>query len=118
MIIYIFLKLKQFSPKINNHFKQMNNITNLELYNLNKDNYTKLSELFCSNHGNFFNDTFSCDCDIAFFTANCSVKGMDAWGKGWTAIQVMFSIIFTLYSLINTGYFIKNIRSVNTILLI
>lgn len=77
------------------------------------NNKTFLSIELCNNNGNVLISnisTFICDCDIGYFNSDCSLSGFNVWGKGWTSIQVIFGIIYGVYSIILLFYYIKQIR--------
>jgi hypothetical protein len=67
------------------------------------------SRIFCSNNG-FFNDNFLCECDIAYFGFSCEHSGLIYWGKGWTTIQVLFSIFYVILSFMTWNYLRKTLE--------
>lgn len=76
-------------------------------------NYTFLSDFFCSGFGNFLNTTKSCACDIGYFDIDCSISGLEYWGKGFTAFQVIFAIAFAILFLVNLWHFVDAIIDEN-----
>jgi hypothetical protein len=67
------------------------------------------SRIFCSNNG-FFKDNFLCECDIAFFGYSCEHSGIIYWGKGWTAIQVIFSLFYVILTFLTWNYLRKSLK--------
>lgn len=73
-------------------------------------NFTFLSQKLCSSNGYFQTETITCDCDVGYFEYNCSVNGYTYWQNGWTALQVIFSIIYFIISAYMINYFVKAIK--------
>ena len=85
--------------------------TKLILSNMNlnqKSDILYLSEVFCNDQGTFLDSKMICDCDIAYFGSHCQVPGRKFWGGGWTALQVIMTLFFVIFSIATWKNFRKN----------
>ena len=70
-------------------------------------NFKELAEVFCKNNGTFNTVALECNCDMGYFGISCSKSGLDIWGGWWTALQVVFTIMFGFMTII-LGFQMKN----------
>jgi len=85
--------------------------TNFIFSNMNlnqKSDILYLSEVFCNDQGTFYDSKMTCDCDIAYFGPHCQDPGRKFWGGGWTALQVIMSLFFVIFSITTWKNFRKN----------
>jgi hypothetical protein len=83
-----------------------------------KDDLELMSNMFCHAKGNYKNNPTMnipiCVCDIGFFGTTCHKTGLDYyWGSGWTAIQILFTIAYSIITIITWVYFRKNLEKVD-----
>jgi hypothetical protein len=86
------------------------NLTNI---NFSKFDQTLFSKQLCNGNGFFANSTKECKCDIGYFDVDCSFEGKVIWKKGWTAIQVIFSIIYAILFIFIVINFYSDIKEEN-----
>ncbi len=93
----------------------------LTLYPSKSSDQEFLAQLFCLNRGNYNYDTKlsphsqHCACDIGFFGNSCQTTGLDYWGRGWTSIQVLFTMAYCIITIIMWVYFKRSIEKVTLI---
>jgi hypothetical protein len=105
---------------LNDMFELSINITGMNTQKLNpsKSNDQEfLSDIFCLNRGayNLLNTTpptHNCKCDIGFFGNSCQTSGLNYWGRGWTSMQVIFSMIYCIITIITWVYFKRSLEKV------
>jgi hypothetical protein len=78
----------------------------------NNNDILYMSNLYCNGHGDYTSPE-SCDCDMGFFGKYCEFNGVSLWGNGWTFLQVLVAIIYTIIAIITWIYFIRTINLVN-----
>jgi hypothetical protein len=84
-----------------------------------KEDQEFMSNMYCHGRGNYRNNTplftHECVCDIGFFGTTCHQTGLEYhWGTGWTAMQILFTIAYSIITIITWVYFRRNFEKVNS----